>query len=178
MRPLYPLLFFILAVGCGLLEPRKSAPPSDFSGRDFTQYSDLLLELEDIYTLGKSSSLPNLLADSGFLFDGDTLDSATVHPAARTWGRNEEIRVTDRILADTLQRISPALFEYVEKLLYGTSDSVVVQWVYQLTRRDSVLIQGRSEFTLIRLASRFYVIQWKDRSTGEKSWGRWKMENL
>lgn len=180
------LLFWVITggllvtAGCGLLEPRPSDPPVNLSGRDFTQYADLLLELEELYTLGKPDLLPGLLPESGYRFDGDTLDSAAVHPPGRSWGRLEEIQITSRILSDTLQRIDPAHFEFTEALLFNSSDSVVMQWDYRLTRRDGTVLTGRSEFSLARKGSRFYLTRWKDRSAPPPSysWGRWKMENL
>jgi hypothetical protein len=170
---------FLLA-GCTVFDPREAAAPSGASARDFSQYQDVLDQIRDIYTSGRSADMANLLDDNGFIFEGDTLDSLALHPLFRTWDKATETQVTIKILSDSLERI--ANFSVSSNTLFSSADSNTVEWTYDLTRRDNTHIRGISEFSLRRNLSRYYLVRWRDRhdpSAGQAiTWGRWKMEHL
>ena len=163
---------------CGIFDPRDSEPPDNYGGSDFSDYRKVLSELERIYNSGDAENLTLILHD-GFLFKGDSLDSLTLRATHGSWAKTDERRITDKLFADTAFQVQG--LAYGESVLFYASDSAVVRWSYAIARKDSILIKGTSEFTLIRDLSRFYLKTWSDvadsAGTNVKSWGRWKMEN-
>ncbi|MFH0919637.1 MAG: hypothetical protein V1913_04695 [Fibrobacterota bacterium] len=182
-RILVLLVTLLLLSACSLFKTRSAQPPTSFSGRDFTEYSDILDALIDIYANpGRSSELATLLDDTLFYFQADSADASDMSGKPSRWGRNEEISVTAAILSDSANGV--AVFANTganaPARIFVSSDSVVLRWDYQFVRNDNAQFAGTSYFTLVRRQGRFYMRDWKDyRNTvlGYKSWGRWKLEN-
>jgi len=172
------LLLSLVLGGCSLFAPRDSDAPTQVSNRSYTRYDDIMREIESIYSTGNTPSLSLILADD-FFFDGDSLDSIALQSPNRTWGSSLENQITIRMLSDTTKRI--IRFGPTYTPLSDMGDSVLLRWEYDLERRDSVHIEGTSDFALRRVDGRYYLCRWTDRirTTGPaiKSWGKWKMEN-
>lgn len=179
MKILFPALALCLLSACSLFSPRDAQSPTQPLPSGFTSYDDIMDRLVDIYSYGPASDLYLILSD-GFIFEGDSLDSAALSSARRAWDATLEKLITKNMLSDTLRRVARHNSGGIE-VITNLADSAVVRWDYLLALRDSSRIEGTSWFTLVRTDNRFYLSYWKDRlnpsTSGAKSWGRWKMEN-
>jgi hypothetical protein len=159
-----------------MFEPREAVPPTNPTGSDYSEYDQVMEEIIDIYRYGITNNLDAIL-HKDFIFKGDPQEVIELS-ADTSWDRNEEKRITKKMLEDSSNALIVTFNSYDPISI--TQPEVKIQWEYHLIRKDSVEIEGVSYFTIKREQSRYYLTDWRDErssSSANASWGRWKMEN-
>ena len=172
----------LLAVGCGLFEPREPLVPGTAGERcrNLTEPDSLIENILVHYGTPGGSACYNSMIDTSFAFHPDPADSAITPLKFEGWNWDVEGRVARKVETDVafLQVVFDSTYQSPTFTTSPTTETHYFAYhiLVQLSNQaDTTRYQGRLDIKFLQGAGSFYsIVEWWDRSDGSgyPTWSR------